>query len=63
MSDICKHCGLAIDGDGKGNWRHSEGPQRNLNRCAINPYGFNACPPDEPCDFTCNAYRGIEVTG
>lgn len=59
LTSTCKHCGLAITGDGRGNWRHAEGLQRNMNRCALTPYGYNACPEDEACDFTCNGAKEV----
>lgn len=53
----CKHnCGHRIVRRGH-SWVHAEGPQIGKNRCAINPYGYNAAPIGEPCDRTCNGYR------
>lgn len=55
--ETCKHCGLAIAGDGRpGRWLHDEGPQQSLHRCAIEPYGYDAAPADEPCSFACRGY-------
>ncbi|WVX88621.1 hypothetical protein SEA_CHEESETOUCH_78 [Gordonia phage CheeseTouch] len=61
MSDkvsSCKHCDKAIETTSGVAWLHTEGPQRGKIRCAIDPYGYNAAPADEPCDFTCNGYLG-----
>ena len=53
-TDYCKHCDLPIAPSGATGWVHVNGPQQGKIRCAINPYGYNAAPSYEPCDFTCN---------
>lgn len=55
----CKHCGLAIVGDGQGHgWTHLEGKQRRMTRCAVDPYGYDAAPVGEACSFACLGYEG-----
>ena len=54
----CKHCQLRIFSynGAPQTWRHAEGDQAGKNRCAIDPYGYDAAPADEPCSFACNGY-------
>jgi hypothetical protein len=62
---MCKHCGLAlggVSGEGSRYYVHTEGPQRGLMTCAIDPYGFNAEPIGSECERICNGSRGIEPT-
>lgn len=64
----CKHCGLTLNQDDYGNWRHAEGVQRGKGRCGIEPYGFLAEPVGTPCSDhpanPCNGSRGlVPVTG
>lgn len=57
QKDECKHCGLEIrSSDGK-NWSHAEGYQRGKNRCAVDPYGYDAAPADQPCSPDCRGSR------
>ncbi|AER49441.1 hypothetical protein SG4_31 [Mycobacterium phage SG4] len=61
QQDECKHCGLEIRSSDGRNWSHAEGPQRGLNRCAVNPYGYDAAPASQACSFAClGSVTGIE---
>lgn len=54
----CKHCSLEITSDSGGSdWVHAEGPQKQLHRCALEPYGYDAAPEGEPCQEGCIALR------
>lgn len=55
--EICKHCGLAIEGDRPHGWVHLEGEQKGLHRCALDPYGYDAAPASEDCSFACRGYE------
>lgn len=46
----CKHCGEQLMADGH---RHDSGPQKGMNRCAVEPYGFNGAHVGVDCDPTC----------
>lgn len=61
MKETCKHCGLGIT-DSAGRWVHSEGLQQRLRTCAIEPYGYEAAPVGEPCNFTCIGARPTAAT-
>ena len=56
MTEICKHCGLEIEGSGPAGWVHLEGPQTGKHRCALEPYGYDAAPASEACSFACRGY-------
>ena len=55
IMDECKHCGLAIVSESgrPHTFRHAEGPQRQLNRCALRTYGYDAEPAGIPCSHAC----------
>lgn len=58
----CKHCGRAIATTRpEAGWTHVEGAQRGMNRCHTDdsglPYGYEACPQDEPCGLACLGYQ------
>lgn len=55
VMDTCKHCGLAIVSEtGEAHtFRHAEGKQRQLNRCALRTYGYDAEPAHHPCSHAC----------
>lgn len=64
---ICKHCdGPIQQSPTAGNsWVHSDGWQRRLHNCPVDPYGFHAEPVGTPCSDhpanPCNGARGITV--
>jgi hypothetical protein len=61
LRDECKHCRLEIISRTGEHWSHAEGPQRGLNRCALNPYGYDAAPASQPCSFAClGSFTGNE---
>lgn len=53
IMDTCKHCGLAVVSEDGRNYRHAEGPQRQLHRCALPTYGYDAEPARQPCSHAC----------
>lgn len=52
----CKHCGEGIEDQGTGHVHTTGEYQVGMNRCAVNPYGYNAEPEGEPCGFTCRGH-------
>lgn len=48
---MCKHCGetIVMDLTRSTGWTHAAGTQQGKHTCGIEPYGFHAEPPWEPC--------------